>query len=122
MENKIVITDANIDTFRSLSKDEKMTLVKSIKSDSLISVYRFLKHNADVFGYSKECDEGHDFTEWQEIEYKDYNKYYNTPNYEEVYSKGAPLTNKMARICQRCGELELVDKEKVLTKKIAKQN
>ena len=41
MENKIVITDANINTFRSLSKDEKMTLVKSIKSDSLISVYRF---------------------------------------------------------------------------------
>lgn len=120
MENKIVITDANIDTFRSLTKDEKITLVRSIKTDSLISVYRFLKHNADVFGYSKECNEGHDFIDWQEIEYKDYNKYYNTPNYEEVYSKGAPLANKMARICQRCGQLEIDDKEKVLTKKKVK--
>lgn len=108
-DKMIYLTDVDIDKFRALSKSEKTTLVSNIKVDSMIINFEYLHHNAKVKGYTVECTKGHNFTEWRPIEYKNMDKYYHTPHFEQVYLHGAPVEDKMARVCQRCGYLDLLD-------------
>ena len=106
-----------IDKFCQLSKDEKMKLLSSIKSEpdvfSLILLSSIDRDN-------KECEmNGHDYTDWQNIEYTDCELWYSDP---ELHGTEDGLlwrdVVKQVRMCQRCAHLEMHE----LSSKISDKN
>ena len=68
---KISISSLNIDKFRELSDDELSKVIKSITCDAEIFCFTLMNAEAEMKGYDKECEEGHDFSGWGKFQYAD---------------------------------------------------